>query len=254
EGVDLSVGAVVTLGAILVFRMVNGQNEMILPALLVALASGAVIGFLNGIGIIYVRIPPLVMTLGMTAVVQGLILIVTRGVMQGGVAPLMARLIRQPLFFNIPGIVFFWLLLGFIMWLLLERTPFGKRVFAVGVNRVAANLSGVRVPWVVVLTYTLSGILAALTGFVLLGYSGRVFLRLGEPYTLPSVAAVVIGGTLLSGGYGSYWGTMAGALVLTLITSLLTTLQLAEAFRLVVYGATLLILLLFYGRQRGLRQ
>lgn len=254
EGVDLSVGAVVTLGAILVFRLVDGQNAMILPGLLAALASGAVIGFLNGIGIIYVRIPPLVMTLGMTAVVQGLILIVTRGVMQGGVAPLMARLIRQPLIFNIPGIVFFWLLLGALMWLLLERTPFGKRVFAVGVNRVAASLSGVRVPWVVVLTYTLSGLLAALTGFVLLGYTGRVFLRLGEPYTLPSVAAVVIGGTLLSGGYGSYWGTMAGALVLTLITSLLTTLQLAEAWRLVVYGATLLVLLLFYGRQRALRQ
>jgi len=253
EGIDLSVGAVVTLGAILVFRIANGQNELVLPALLAALATGALIGLVNGLGIAYVRIPPLVMTLGMTGLVQGLILIVTRGQMIGQSTPLMTRFISGPLFLGIPGMVFVWLLLGGLMWLILERTAYGKQVFAIGVNRDTARLSGVRVSRVVVLTYAISGLLAALGGFVLLGYTQKVFLRLGEPYTLPSVAAVVVGGTLLSGGMGSYWGTMAGALVLTLITSLLTTLQMPESTRLIVYGLTLLILLAIYGRQKGLR-
>ena len=100
----------------------------------------------------------------------------------------------------------------------------------------------------------LSGMLAALGGVVLLGYTQNVFLRLGDPYTLPSIAAVVVGGTLIAGGVGSYWGTMAGALVLTILTSLLTALTLPESVRQIVYGLTLLALLAVYGRQRGLRQ
>jgi ribose transport system permease protein len=145
-------------------------------------------------------------------------------------------------------------LVGLIMWTVLERTNYGKQLFAVGVNRVTSRLSGVRVPLIVVATYTLSGMLAALGGFMVLGFTGSVFLNLGDRYLFPSIAAVVVGGTVLAGGAGSYWGTISGALVLTLITSLLTALQLPEAFRLMVLGVILLILLSIYGRQRGLRQ
>lgn len=254
EGIDLSVGAVVTLGAILVFRITDGQDALVPLALAAALGAGALIGAVNGLGVTLLRIPPLVMTLGMTGVVQGLILAVTQGQLQGGAAPLISRAISDPLLFNLPGVVFFWLLLGAALWLVLERTRYGKRLFAIGVNRTTARLSGVRVPVVVVTTYALSGLLAALGGVALLGFTRNVFLNLGNPYTLPSVAAVVVGGTLLSGGVGSYWGTMAGALVLTLIGSLLTTLQMPEYARQIVYGLTLLALLSVYGRQRGLRQ
>lgn len=254
EGIDLSVGAVVTLGAILVFRIVNGQNALVLPALLVALLAGLTIGAINGLGIMLLRIPPLVMTLGMTGVVQGLILVITQGQLEGAAAPIMTRLISSPLVLGIPGVVLLWLVLGAAMWLLLERTAYGKQLFAVGVNRTTARLSGVPVPTIIVLTYALSGALAALGGFVLLGYTQNVFLNLGAPYTLPSIAAVVVGGTLIAGGVGSYFGTMAGALVLTVIASLLTALQLPESVRQIVYGATLLLLLSVYGRQRGLRQ
>jgi ribose transport system permease protein len=254
EGIDLSVGAVVTLGAILVFRIVDGRDALVLPALLVALLAGLAVGALNGLGITLLRIPPLVMTLGMTGVVQGLILVITQGQLEGAAAPIMTRLISSPLVLGIPGVVLLWLVLGAAMWLLLERTVYGKQLFAIGVNRTTARLSGVPAPAVVVLTYALSGGLAALGGFVLLGYTQNVFLNLGAPYTLPSIAAVVVGGTLIAGGVGSYFGTMAGALVLTVIASLLTALQLPESVRQIVYGATLLLLLSVYGRQRGLRQ
>jgi ribose transport system permease protein len=254
EGIDLSVGAVVTLGAIIVFRIVDGRDELVLPALTLALAAGALIGAINGLGITLLRIPPLVMTLGMTGVVQGLILAVTRGQLEGGAAPLMNRLIAGELVFGIPGVLLIWLLIGAGLWLLLERTTYGKQLFAIGVNRTTARLSGVNVPAVVVATYALSGMLAALGGFMLLGFAQNVFLNLGNPYTLPSVAAVVVGGTLLAGGVGSYFGTMAGAIVLTIIASLLTTLQMPEFARQIVYGVILLLLLSVYGRQRALRQ
>jgi len=253
EGIDLSVGSVITLGAILVYQVANSSDVMVLPALIVALAVGAGIGAVNGLGITLLRIPPLVMTLGMAGVVQGLILVVTQGRLTGATAPLMVALITSPLAFEIPGVVLIWLLLGIVMWMLLERTPYGKQLFAIGVNRTTARLSGVRVPAILVLTYALSGMLAALAGFVLLGYTQRVFLNLGADYTLPSVAAVVVGGTVLAGGQGSYLGTMAGALVLTILSSLLTTLLLPESVRQIVFGATLLLLLSFYGRQHRLR-
>jgi ribose transport system permease protein len=226
---------------------------MVLPALVVALAVGAGIGAINGLGITLLRIPPLVMTLGMTGVVDGLVLVVTQGKVNGASAPIMIRLVSSPLIFGIPGVVLVWVIVGALMWILLQRTSYGKFLFAIGVNRTTSKLSGVRVPAVLVLTYALSGMLAVLGGFVLLGYTQNVFLNLGAAYTLPSVAAVVVGGTLLAGGQGGYFGTMAGALVLTLLTSLLTTLELPEGTRQIAYGITLLLLLSVYGRQRRLR-
>ncbi|MCC7446097.1 MAG: ABC transporter permease [Anaerolineae bacterium] len=254
EGIDLSAGAIVTLSAILVYRITNGANEMIPVALAVALAVGAFVGLVNGIGIILLGIPPLVMTLGMAGVVQGLILIVTQGQLTGKTPPLMPTLISNPLIAGIPGIIIIWVIIGVVMWLLLERSTYGKHLFAVGVNRTTARLSGVRVQRTVILTFTLSGLLAALGGFMLLGFSQIVFLNLGDPYLFPSIAAVVVGGTLLSGGKGSYWGTMSGALVLTLIDSLLIALRLQEAYKLIVLGMMLVILISIYGRQRGFRQ
>jgi ribose transport system permease protein len=147
-----------------------------------------------------------------------------------------------------------WLLLALVLWVVPERSTYGKHLFAVGVNRTTARLSGVNVPLVVIMTYTLSGLLSAFGGFILLGFTQRVFLNLGNPYLFPSIAAVVVGGTVLAGGKGSYWGTMAGALVLTLIDSLLRALQIDEAYQLMVLGGLLVLLLSVYGRQRSLRQ
>jgi len=103
-------------------------------------------------------------------------------------------------------------------------------------------------------TYALAGLLAGLGGFLVVGNTGVVHIRIGDPFLFPSIAAVAVGGTLLTGGKGSYLGTMAGALVLTLITSLLTTMQMPESVREMVLGGTLLAMVSIYGRQRGFRQ
>ena len=256
EGIDLSAGSVVTLTAVLTYIIVSGVDARILPALLVALAVGALVGFINGVGITFLKISPFVMTLGMAGVVSGAIIVITRGNVNGKVAPLMTRLIARPLSpdLQIPNAIIIWLIFGILMWLLLERTSFGKNIFAIGVNRVTSRLSGIDVIGMNLATYALAGALAGFGGFLLVGNTGIVHLQLGQPYLFQSIAAVAVGGTLLSGGKGSYWGTMAGAIVLTLITSLLTTMQMEESERRMVLGGTLLILISIYGRQRSLRQ
>jgi ribose transport system permease protein len=254
EGIDLSVGAVVTLTAILVYVICNGRDEMVLPALVVALLVGAAVGFVNGIGVTWLRISPLVMTLGMSGVITGLILVAQHGNVSGAVAPIMTRIIARPLLFGIPGAILIWIVFGVLMWLLMERTALGKNLFAIGVNRVTARLSGINVTGMVLVTYSLAGLLAGLGGFLVVGNTGVVFINLGNPFLFPSIAAVAVGGTLLAGGKGSYWGSMAGSLVLTLITSLLTTMQIPDSVRRMVLGGTLLILISIYGRQKGFRQ
>ena len=138
EGIDLSVASIVTLGAILTFRLTDGQDALILPVLGLVMLVGAGIGLVNGLGIVFLRIPPLVMTLAMAGVVQGVILQVTRGELEGETPDLMRTLIAQPLIGPIPGVIFLWIGLGIAMWLLLERTPYGKMLFAVGINRTTA--------------------------------------------------------------------------------------------------------------------
>ncbi|OGN96439.1 MAG: sugar ABC transporter permease [Chloroflexi bacterium RBG_13_50_21] len=256
EGIDLSAGSIVTLTAILTYVMVKGENNMVLWAILVSLVVGAFIGLLNGAGITFLKISPFVMTLGMSGVVTGAIIILNHGNVSGKVAPIMTRLIARPISprIPIPGAIVIWLIFGVLMWLLLERTAFGKNLFAIGVNRVTAKLSGVNVTGMNLATYSLAGLLAGFGGFLLVGNTGVVLIQLGQPFLFPSIAAVAVGGTLLSGGKGSYWGSMAGAIVLTLITSLLTTMQMPDSVRRMVLGGTLLILISIYGRQQALRQ
>jgi ribose transport system permease protein len=256
EGIDLSSGAVVTLTAILTYVVVSGANEKVIPALLLSLVVGALIGFFNGAGISYLKISPFVMTLSMAGVVTGAIIVLNHGNVSGKVAPIMTRLIARPISpsIPIPTVLVIWLLFGVLMWLVLERTVYGKNLFAIGVNRVTAKLSGVNVTGMVLATYALAGALAGFGGFLVVGNTGVVMIQLGQPFLFPSIAAVAVGGTLLSGGKGSYWGTMAGAIVLTLLTSLLTTMQMPDSVRRMVLGATLLVLISIYGRQRALRQ
>lgn len=254
EGVDLSVGAVVTFGAIIASRVIDGQNALVLWGLAQALGAGLLLGAVNGVAIAYLRVPPLVMTLGMASVVQGLILVYTKGQPSGRAAPIMKMIVSEQTVFGIPGVLWIWLLLTVVMTLVLRQTTFGRSVYALGANRQAAFLSGINVKPMVVAVYALSGLLSALGGFFFLGYTESVFLNLGNRYVLPSVAAVVIGGTTLAGGAGGYVGTVVGAIVLTVLQSVLVTLQMEESGRQIVYGLVLLALLAAYGRQYRLRQ
>ncbi|TYR32902.1 ABC transporter permease [Mesorhizobium microcysteis] len=253
EGIDLSVGGVVSLSAIIAGNLMMGQNGGILPAVLVCLATGALFGLANGLGVTLLRIPPLVMTLGMLGVLQGLLVVIRQGIPSGRAAPALSQFVSQPFLLGLPGIIWLWLAIGLLMAFLLKRTVFGYRVYAIGSNEQAAYMAGVPVRTIRVALFMLSGMFAALAGICLLGYSGSSFANVGETYMLPSIIAVVLGGTPLAGGRGGYTGTMAGAMLLVVLQSILTTINIDESGRQMIFGATLLVLMLFYGRAKAMR-
>ena len=252
-GIDLSVGGIVSLAAILAGNVMNGADGGILLAILVAVGVGALFGLFNGLGITLLRIPPLVMTLGMLGVLQGLLVVIRNGIPSGRAAPGLSQFVTQPFLFGLPGIIWLWIAIGLLMAFLLKRTVFGYRIYAIGSNEQAAFMAGVPVKTIRVGLFVLSGAFAALAGVCLLGYSGSSFSNVGEQYMLPSIIAVVLGGTPLSGGKGGYTGTMAGAVLLVILQSILTTIHIDESGRQMVFGATLLVLMLFYGRGRAMR-
>jgi ribose transport system permease protein len=253
EGIDLSVGGLISFGAFLAGNVMQQSDANLVPALALALGSTFLIGLASGIGITLVRIPPLVMTLGMLGLVQGGLVLLTRGIPSGRAAPFLSHLVTEPALLGLPGIVFVWLAIGVALELLLRRTTFGFKIYAIGSNEAAAALAGVPVRWTRAMAFGLSGLFSGLTGVLLLGYTGNVFVGAGDQYMLPSIIAVVIGGTSLAGGTGGYVGTMAGAVLLVLLQSILTTLSIPPFGRQVIYGATLLVLMLVYGRQRRLK-
>ncbi len=251
--IDLSVGQVMTLGAIIGGNIVDGANDYMLLAVLAVIGVSFSIGVLNGIGSTTFNIPPLVMTLGMGGVVKGLILFLTRGAQVGTASPFLESLVSGRWFFGIPGVLFVWAAFTALMIYLLRNTRYGISLFAIGANEPAARLSGVAVNRMKVVTFGLSGMIAGLTGFIMLGFTKTVYASMGDWYNLPSVIAVVIGGTALSGGIGGYGGTVAGAIVLILLRSVLTTLSMPEFGRQIIFGVVLIALMFAYGRQKKLR-
>ncbi len=253
EGIDLSIGAVISLGAVIAGNVMNGSDAAIPLAFAAACVIGFAIGSINGLGVTYLRIPPLVMTLGMMGVIQGGLVVLSRGVPSGNAAPALMAFVNRSAFLGIPGILFVWALIIVLMALMLKRTRFGWSIYAVGSNENAAVLTGLPARRIRVLLYGLSGLFGGLTGVCVIGYTGNSFISVGDQYVLPSVIAVVIGGTSLAGGAGSYTGTALGAIALILLQSVLTTLNLEFWGRQVIFGVTLLLLMLLYGRQSRLR-
>ena len=253
EGIDLSVGGVVSIAAVVAGNVMDGSNAAILPAVVVTLFVGAFIGLINGIGVTFIKIPPLVMTLGMLGVLQGLLVVVRNGVPSGNAAPFLVHFATKPFLNTFPGILWLWLIITLFLVFLLKHTIYGLRIYAIGTNERAAKMTAVPVELIRVSLFVLSGMFSALAGICILGYSGSSFANIGEQYILPSIIAVVFGGTSLAGGKGGYVGTALGAILLIILQSILITIRIDESGRQMIFGATLLLLMVFYGRGKMLR-
>ena len=253
EGIDLSVGGIVSIAAVVAGNVMDGSNAAILPAVVVTLFVGALIGLINGIGVTFIKIPPLVMTLGMLGVLQGLLVVVRNGVPSGNAAPFLVHFATKPFLNTFPGILWLWLIITLFLVFLLKHTVYGLRIYAIGTNERAAKMTAVPVELIRVSLFILSGMFSALAGICILGYSGSSFANIGEQYILPSIIAVVFGGTSLSGGKGGYVGTALGAILLIILQSILITIRIDESGRQMIFGATLLLLMVFYGRGKMLR-
>ncbi len=179
----------------------------------------------NGIGIALLRVPPIVMTMSVNVITQGLLLIVTRG-FPPPLAPKALTFVAAGKLGPVPVMLLVWVVLAAIVVVVERRTAFGRHLYALGSNRTVATLSGVPVVRTTITAYALSGMTAALAGILLSGYSRQAYLGMGDPYLFTSIAAVAIGGASILGGTGSYLGTIAGALVLTILTGVLPIFRL----------------------------
>jgi ribose transport system permease protein len=247
-GIDLSVAVVASMSAYVMATTVSDIGW--LGASLVALVPAAVVGLVNGIGVGFFRVHPLIMTISMGLVVSGAVNVYARANITGGtrVPPEISWLGSQSLLGFLPNSLVLFVPLAALILIGLRRFGYGRLLYAVGDNETAARLAGVRVSSVLVVLYLMSGVLAGVAGLVYAGVIGSATGRLVEPYLLPSVAAVVIGGTSIFGGRGGYAGTIVGALILTVLTTLLNVLGMPEATRQILFGAIILAVAAAYTR------
>jgi ribose transport system permease protein len=247
-GIDLSVGAVASMSGFVVATLVGGQG--LLVAILVALVIAALAGFLTGVGVGVFRVHPLIMTLGMSLVVLGLANVWQLVMVQTGAGvPAIVRTLGSGSVFGIvPNSLIVFVPIAALVLLLLRRTGFGRLLYAIGDNPVAARLSGARSWQVLIVLYMLSAVIAAIAGFLYSGLTNVASVSLVDTSVLPSVAAAVIGGTSIMGGRGGFAGTMVGALILTVLTSLLSALGFPEAVRQILFGSIIVIVAAAYTR------
>jgi ribose transport system permease protein len=250
-GIDLSIPFVIGFANVVAAQL-YGQQWNFALCLLVGLFA-LLIGAFNGYVSRRLNIHPLIVTLGTGMVVQGAVLLWTAGFPSGSAPQSISDFVSiggsagpLPLPWVVPSVV----VLGGIVVLVLARTPYGRRLYALGSNPGAAPLAMINPVGMWAITFAISAFFSALTGVLLLGFTGSAYGDVGQPYLFQTIAAVVVGGAALVGGQGSYLGTIAGALVLTEINTLLIGLGFQPSAVQAALGIIIVALVSIYGRER----
>ena len=247
-GIDLSVAMTATAAAYV--TGVQSADGSAVLAIAAGLLVGLVVGLVNGLAIGVFKVNPLIMTLGMSGILTGLLTVGSQSFLGGAtrMSELVLELGGGTIVGPMPWNLVVWLLLGGALVVGLRRTGLGRLIYAVGDNRVACRLAGVRIWQVETAVYTLCALLAAVAGILIGGRTGSVDLQLAGSFLLPSVAAAVIGGTSILGGIGGYTGTILGAVILAVLDTMLNLLTVDEALKQVLYGCIILALSWVYAR------
>lgn len=251
-GIDLSVPWLVTVGGVMSAAAAGWWGETgAAIAIPFGILCGTLLGLVNGFGVAYLRVPSMIFTLGINAVAQGLIVVQTGGFApQDRSTPAMHLIATGRSLLGIPNALLVWAVIGGATVFMLHRTTLGRAIYAVGNRERAAYLSGVDTRRVVLLCFAIAGACSAAAGVLLTGYSTKAYQAMGDAYLLPAIAAVVLGGTNILGGSGSYLGTVVGVILITLLQSILSVMQIPEMGRQIIYGIVIITMLLVYGRGR----
>lgn len=249
--IDLSIANTITLGNVLGAQILMGSDSNLLKAFVIVIMAGVLIGVGNGIGIRYLKLDPFIMTLGMSSVIEGIFMIYTQGAPKGKTSPFMSSLCKASRVGFITGVFVIWIVLVVIAIFVMKKTTFGRNVFAVGANKTAARFSGINTTRIYFIVYIISAVLAIFAGFLLVGYTGTSYLDVGVDYNDNSIAAVIIGGTAVTGGRGGYLGTLAGVMLMVMLVDFLTIVNIPEAGRQIIQGGIIIVLLLLYNRDRS---
>ncbi len=247
-GIDLSVGAMIAFAAIFgpSITQAVGDNGLVSIVLLLTLASG--IGAINGAAIAWLGIHPMILTLASATILTGIMLLVSGGTAVAVQSPVVIWLAQGHLYGASISILA-WAVVAAAVTFLLRGTTLGLWLYAIGTSPRASELSGVNEKLALVIVYAVSGGLAGLTGVMLSGVTMQGYIGIGDPYLLLSIAAVVVGGTSILGGHGGYGGTIAGSVLLTTVTSLITVVNVSAGWRSVMLGLLVLGLLALYARE-----
>ena len=248
-GIDLSVAAIGSMAGFVTATLVHSPGG-VAEGIVVALAAAALAGLLTGIGVGVFRVHPLIMTLGMSFVVLGLSNVWQLQMVQtgAGVPDSLRWIGSSTLAQVVPYNLLVFIPLTLLILLGLRRTGYGRLLYAIGDNPIAARLSGTRAWQVLIVLYVISAVMAAIAGLLISGLTNTASVSLVDTSLLPAVAAAVIGGTSILGGRGGFGGTIVGALILTVLTALLTVLGLPEPTRQVVFGSIIVVVAAAYTR------
>lgn len=239
-GIDLSVAWMMTIGAYMVSNLVNSSNANLVWGIPLMLVVTFGFGAINGFCISCLRVPAIVMTLGMNIILQGALVALTQG-SPGQSAPPLLLTLGQKNLLGIPYLVIIWIIMTVVVMLALFKMKYGRKLFAIGNNATVAKYSGIRVDNTIILSYAISGMTAGIAGALLAGKVGSCYLAMGDTYQFQSIAAVAIGGTSMLGGKGNYLGTVAGSLTITILLGILVALNLPFGVQTMAYGLIVLI-------------
>lgn len=240
-GIDLSVGSIIALVAVVSANMVNRHG--ILPAIAVALIIGAAAGLINGVGITFGNIPPFIMTLGTMYMASGIALIYTNG-MPISIKGVFSKIGNGMLFNLIPLPAIYFVVILFGAYFIMKNTPFGRYVYSIGSNREATRLAGVNVNLVMLSVYTLSGLLAAVTGIIFAAQMASGSPTAGSGYEMQAITAAVVGGTSMSGGKGNLLGTFLGAVIMGILSNIMNLTGVSSYFQTLLTGLILVVAIL----------
>ncbi len=239
-GIDLSVGSILAV-SIMVMGIVSvtmGMSPFL--GILVCLAVGAGFGLLNGLLLTKLRLPhPFISTLGTMNIARGIALIVTAAAPIAGF-PYMIQFLGREFLGPIPVSFILVIAVYITFHIFLTRTQTGRYIYAIGGNKEAARLSGINVDRVLVIVYTISGLMAGLAGLVMVGRVNSAFPLAGLSYELDAIAAVIIGGASFFGGVGTVWGTLIGAMIIAVLRNGLNLLNVSSDFQMTVIGVVII--------------
>ncbi|HYE83770.1 MAG TPA: ABC transporter permease [Clostridia bacterium] len=243
-GIDLSIPYVITLSAFLSFGLINGSESNLFMALAVVLGIGLLVGVLNSVTVLLFKIPPMIATMAVGYILNSAILIYSESYNFAAMSKIITYIANGRIA-GIPFILIFALFAVLVIAFILNSTSYGRSLSAVGQNRFAAYLAGIQVNKTVMIAYMVSGLFAAIAGVLIGARVNGAFLDMGQPYMLQSVSAVVIGGTLISGGKASVVGTALGSLFLILLSTLMMVTHLPIGAQYVIQGILLIAVLVF---------
>ena len=251
-GLDVSVGAVITLTTAVTASVMASSNARVLPTVALVLAIGLAVGAINGVLVAVLRADPFVTTLASMLILRGATLVYTQGAPRSNLTPGF-REISEGDFLGLPISLYAFSLLFLAAWFALRRTVWGRRVYAVGANVRAARLSGQPTMRVEISAYVLCSLLAAVAGLFLVARLGSGDVNAGSGFELNAIAAALIGGTAFGGGRGGVAGTLAGVLVMTTLINLVSLLALPNFVQLIVRGVVVVLGVALYSRRSSAR-